>query len=113
MLSKIFFDYDQTNENNVRILLNDGTNNKIIKLSLYCVKNNWYIDIYDTNVPLALGKILNTWIDLLEIIKIYHKNFPKLSLMVLPSNINGIKEEFNKSISCITQDLFLIGDSYE
>ena len=113
MLSKIPLEYNILKENNVRILINDGTNNKTVKLSLYCIKNNWYLDIYDSAAPLLLGQILNTWTDLFEIIKIYYKNFPNLFLTVLPSNINGINKEFNKSVAGITQELFILGDLNE
>ena len=113
MLSKISLEYNTLKENNIRILLNDGTNNKSIKLSLYCIRNNWYVDIYDSTTPLLLGQVLNTWIDLFEIIKIHYKNFPNLLLTALPSNINGINKEFNKSVAGITQEIFIVGNSNE
>ena len=109
MLSKISLSYHKYNENKVKILLNDGSNQKSLTISLYLITNLWYMDIFEENKELLLGKIVHTWVDILEILKIYDKDFPKLELIVMPSNINGINKEFSPEVSGITQEIFLIG----
>ena len=108
MFSKISFDYSLLYENKIRILLTDKIRNKFLILSVYCINNYWYIDIYNDNKPLIYGKLIHTWIDVLEIIKIYDKNFPKIKMMAVPSNINGISQDFYFNTAGITQELFLI-----
>lgn len=108
MFSKISFDYSLLYENKIRILLNDKIRNKFVILSVYCINNYWYIDIYNDNEPLIYGKLIHTWIDILEILKIYDKNFPKVKMMAIPSNINGITQDFLVSTAGIIQELFLI-----
>ena len=112
MFSKISFDYSLLYENKIRILLNDKVRNKFLILSVYCINNYWYIDIYNDNEPLIYGKLLHAWIDMLEILKIYDKNFPKIKMMAVPSNINGISQDFHFGTAGITQELFLIEEEH-
>ena len=103
------FSYSKNVENKIKFLLNDGKKQKLLKVSLYLIKDSWYIDISDANNDLLIGKIINTWSDLFEILRIYHKNFPNVQLVAIPSNINGINKEFNTLSAGILQKLFLIG----
>ena len=110
MLSKLPFDYSKTTENNIRILLNDGIKQKILKISLYLVKDSWYMDIATPDQDLLIGRIVNTWVDLIEILKISDKEFPNLKLSAIPTNTNGIKKEFNSDSGGCLQEILIIGD---
>ncbi len=109
MISKIPFDYITLTENNIRVFVNDGNNNKFLNISVYFIKDSWYIDISENGKELILGQIIHTWRDLFEILKIYYRDFPNLKLMAIPSNINGINKNFSALTSGITQEICLIG----
>ena len=110
MLLKTSFNYSKLTENNIKLLIDDGHKQKFLSFSLYLINDCWYIDIYENNSTLLYGKIVHTWTDIFELLKIYDKSFPKLKFMAMPSNINGIHREFSSSTAGIIQELFLIGD---
>lgn len=112
MIYKLPFDYSKSTENNIKILLDDGEKQKILKLSLYLLNDNWYIDISTNSENLITGKIINIWIDLLEVLKIYDRDFPKLKLFAAPTNINGINKEFNSVTAGITHEILITGVDY-
>ena len=103
------FEYSKIYENKIKFTVDDGDKQKILNINLYLIKNSWYIDISDINTPLLIGKIINTWTDLFEILKIYNKNFPAVDLRAIPSNINGLNKNFDADSAGSLQKLFLIG----
>lgn len=109
-LYRIPLNYILNTENNIKFLLNDGKKQKFIFLSLYSIRNSWYLDVSDNDSKLLIGRLINTWTDLFDILKIYDKNFPKLKLLAMPSNINGINKDFKENIAGTLQELFLVGD---
>ena len=111
MFSKIISDYSIFKENKIKFLLDDSSNQKILTISIYFIRNSWYIDIFEPNNELLIGKIINTWVDIFELLKIYYKDFPKIKFLALPSNINGINKEFSDVTAGVTQELFLIESS--
>ena len=108
MLSIIKLTYSSEVENKTKFIIDDLVNQKIIKLTVYLVKGSWYADISDNENNLLLGKIINTWVDLFELLRIYDKSFPNLKLVALPSNINGINKEFVNDIPGVLQQLYLL-----
>ena len=108
MLSKIRLTYDKENSNNTKFIIDDGTNQKIIRLSVYYVLGSWYVDISDNENYLLYGKIINTWVDLFELLKIHYKDFPDLKLMALPSNIQGINKNFVEDLPGVLQEIYLL-----
>ena len=110
MLSKIRLSYFKQKVNNAKFMPDDGMNQKVIKLSVYYVRDSWYVDILDNEKYLLYGKIINTWVDLFELLKIYYKDFPDVKLMALPSNIQGIDKEFIGDIPGILQEIYLLED---
>lgn len=109
MLLKISFNYSTSTENKIRILIDDGYKQKFLNLSLYLINDSWYLDIFENKNTLLYGKVIHTWTDTFELLRIYDKTFPKLKLTAMPSNINGINKEFTSSSAGIIQELFLIG----
>lgn len=108
MAYKLPFDYSHTTENNIKILLDDGERQKILKFSLYLINENWYIDISDNDNYLLIGRIVHTWMDLVEVLRIYDKEFPQLKIFAVPSNINGIKKEFSSFTAGITHEIIIM-----
>ena len=108
MLSKIRLTYDKENSNNTKFITDDGTNQRIIRLSVYYVLGSWYVDISDNENYLLYGKIINTWVDLFELLKIYYKDFPNLKLMALPSSIQGINKNFVEDLPGVLQEIYLL-----
>ena len=108
MLSRIQLNYSKNNTNNTKFIIDDESNQKIIKLSVYYVRGSWYVDILDNEKYLLYGKIINAWVDLFEILKIYYRDFPDVKLMALPSGIQGMGKEFIEDIPGILQEIYLL-----
>ena len=100
--------YNQFKEDKVRFFIDDGQKRRFITISIYMTNDSWYVDIIGDDKELLLGKIVHTWIDLFELLKINDKDFPNLKLMVIPSNTNGINKEFTSKTAGIVQELFLV-----
>ena len=113
MLSIIKLTYSSDNENKTKFMVNDSVNQKVIKLNVYFVKGSWYVDISDNENDLLLGKVINTWIDLFELLRIHDKTFPNLKLVALPSNINGINKEFVNEVPGVLQQVYLLREEEE
>ncbi len=108
MLSKIVLTFSKDTENRTKFMVD----NKMIKLTVYYIKRNWYIDIADNERDLLIGKIINSWIDLFELLKIYDKAFPDIKFTALPINVNGIDKEFVEDIPGVLQELYLMKEEW-
>ena len=100
--------YNQFKEDKIRFFIDDGQKRRFVTISIYMLNDSWYADIIGDDRELLYGKIIHTWVDLFELLKINDKDFPNLQLMAMPSNINGINKEFTSKTAGIIQELFLI-----
>jgi hypothetical protein len=100
--------YNQFKEDKIRFFIDDGKKRRFITISVYIINNSWYADITGDDRELLYGKIIHTWVDLFELLKINDKDFPNIQLMAIPSNTNGINKEFTSKTAGIVQELFLV-----
>lgn len=100
--------YDKTTKTTYKILLDDGSSQKIILLDIYAIKDNWYINIRDEEKNLHMGQKINLYEDLFEICKRRYKDFPSTKLIALPINLNGFDVSFNIETAGILQDLVVV-----
>ena len=73
--------YDKNVKTTYKILLDDGTTQKIILLDIYAIKDNWYINIRDEEKNLHMGQKINSYEDLFEISKRRYRDFPSVKLI--------------------------------
>lgn len=108
MMYKFDVKYDKITKTTYKILLDDGSSQKIILLDIYAVKDNWYINVRDEQKNLHTGQKINSYEDLFEICKRRYRDFPNVKLIALPINLNGFDVSFNIETAGILQDLVVV-----
>ena len=108
MMYRIDIRYDKERKKTYKVLLDDGTRQKVIYLEIYTIRRNWFLNIRDSEKDLHIGQKINSFEDLFDICKRRYKEFPDVKMAALPINHNGFDVSFNIETSGILQDLVVI-----
>lgn len=110
MMYRIDIGYDGNRKNSCKVLLDDGTRQKIVILDIYAIRGRWYLDIRDTEKPLHIGQRINSYEDLFDICRRRYRDFPDVKMSAIPINHNGFDVKFDTETAGVLQDLVVIAD---
>lgn len=101
--------YNQETNNTFKLILDDGTNSRIVFINLFKINKYWYLDVLDEEKNyIYAGRRILSYVDIFEVLRNRNLDFPSLKLMALPVNVQGFKKEFIEDVPGVLQDLLVI-----